>query len=118
MGDVILVQDVVFSCSSLVYAVECPMVGSALWMLSVEVYLEDNGQAAVIVIVKEHCVAVRPASHSEVTGAWLSELGAACLPRRLQLTSTVVADLEQELPLAENLNPCMDQATQDVASKR
>lgn len=54
----------------------------AVW----EVCLEDNSQAAVIVVVKEHCVAVRPASHSEVTGAWLSELGAARFPRHLQLT--------------------------------
>ena len=62
------------------------MVDRALWMLSGEVCLEDNGQAAAIVVIKEHCVAVRPAAHSEVIGAWLSELGAACLAMRLQLT--------------------------------
>lgn len=94
------------SVAPLLSMLSCPLVDRALWMLSGEVCLEDKGQAAVIVIVQEHCVVVRPASHSEVTGAWQAwELHAflgVC-----NWHGAVAADLEQGLPLAENLNPCI-----------
>lgn len=44
------------------------MVDRALWKPFGEVYLEDNGQAAATIIVKEHCVAVRPAANTLFSG--------------------------------------------------